>query len=122
MLTVQQKAEVDEALIDFNECLRQLRGMAEGRTPLDGFQHTLCDLLGCVNERKLKPSKAFRRYAKLVAAFAELAAECEERNAVAGSECDCGVYAFNVAVAPVTIVLNAVHCGFEIARGKDMQP
>lgn len=122
MLSIGEKELIDSAFVDFNDCLRQLRDMAEGRTPIDGFQRTLCDLVGRVNNRELRPSKAFKTYAKMVEQFAELAAECEERNEIAGTECECGIYAFNVAAAPVTIVLNAVHCGFELARGKDMQP
>jgi hypothetical protein len=88
-----------------------------------GFNDTLCDLVGRVNERKLQAVEGVQdgtpRWSQN---SRKLAAECEERNEIAGTECDCGIYAFNVAAAPVTIVLNAVHCGFEIARGKDMQP
>jgi hypothetical protein len=122
MLSIEEKELVDSAFVDFNETLRAARDMANGMTPISGFQESLAALVSAANREDIKPSRALREYVNMVSAFADLAEECEQENEADGTECCCGLIGFNMVVSPVTIVLNAVHCGFEIARGKDMQP
>ncbi len=120
MLSAEEKSKVDEALVDFNETLRSIREMGSGVSPVSIHQIELAKIVSQVNEEKIKPYVGLRRFARLVRDMADRAEACEKTRQSDEEYCPCGVLMVNMIVAPVTIVMNCVHAGFEIARGKDM--
>jgi hypothetical protein len=121
MLTSNEKALADEELVKLNKFLRG--SYERGLCALNPVAAQLAVLQHRVFDESDDPkcsSKVLRGVERLIGNLAGLIESCEAEHPE--ESCEAGRIMVCQLLMPTLLGINAANNGFEIARGKDMQP